>query len=104
VHNIECQRSNTALHEQVDYNASSSFAILWSLVHALLPDVIFDNFNDFIQSLGPDVRMDGNGALDSDATGKGTYHIKFGNLDFVFHGAELAPPCGVMAKNYCRQV
>lgn len=100
--NIERQKCNTKLHEKVNYNSSSSFAVLWSLAHSLLPDAIVNDFNAFMDTLGFNLRMDGNGTMGSDLQGKGSYHIVAGDYDFKFQGAELAPPCGVMAENYCR--
>ncbi|XP_006461603.1 hypothetical protein AGABI2DRAFT_70749 [Agaricus bisporus var. bisporus H97] len=104
VRNIERQKQNTSLHEQVDYDTSSSFAVLWSLARSLLPATIIEDFDKFIESLGPDIRMDGNGKMGVDASGKGAYHIKIKETDYEFHNSELAPPCGVVAENYCRYV
>ncbi|KAF7761772.1 hypothetical protein Agabi119p4_9764 [Agaricus bisporus var. burnettii] len=103
VRNIRKAKSDTEMHHRVDYDASSAFAVLWSLVRSLLPDdPILNDFQKFIGLLGSDVRMDGNHTMDADSEGRGTYHIQIGDKDFVFRNAELAPPCGVMAENYCR--
>ncbi|XP_006457687.1 hypothetical protein AGABI2DRAFT_45050, partial [Agaricus bisporus var. bisporus H97] len=87
-----------------NYDASSSFAILWSLARSLLPPAIIEDFNYFIQSLGPNLHMDGNGTMAANTPGKGLYHIDTGDFNFKFVGAELAPPCGVMTENYCRYI
>ncbi|KAF7770914.1 hypothetical protein Agabi119p4_6888 [Agaricus bisporus var. burnettii] len=104
VRNIERQKKNINFHQEVNYDASSSFAVLWSLVRALLPNVILHDFETFIANLGPDLRMDGNHTMDASLLGRGSYHIQMQDANFKFQNAELAPPCGVVAENYCRYI
>ena len=104
VRNIRTEKKNFVKHGDVNREASSAFAVLWGLARALLPDEILADTDAFLKKIGPELRMDGNKTMDVDAQGRGTYtiHIDKGKREFEFHGAELAPPTGVMAENYCR--
>jgi hypothetical protein len=64
-----------ALHEAVEYDASSSFAILWSLACALFPNTIIDDFAHFIETLAPNLQMDAKSLMVADLAGKGTCYI-----------------------------
>jgi hypothetical protein len=67
---------------------------------------IVDNFNEFLETTGPEFRMDGDNTMSATGDGRGTYGIRLGSgkREFEFNDAELAPPAGVMAENYCRLV
>lgn len=104
VRNIEREKKNVNFHQEVNYDASSSFAILWSLVRSLLPETIIRDFELFIETLGPDLRMDGDQTMGASSAGQGCYCIQIEDAEFKFYNSELAPPCGVVAKNYCRSV
>jgi hypothetical protein len=102
VKNIYRRKKSLEEHHKVDYDASSAFAVIWGLARTLLPDEIIGDFAEFIKTLGPELRMDGNKSMGVDHTGRGTYHIDIGAKDLEYHNAELSPPAGVMAENYCR--
>ncbi|KAF9440000.1 hypothetical protein P691DRAFT_689037, partial [Macrolepiota fuliginosa MF-IS2] len=101
VRNICLWKKNLAEHEAVNYDASLSFTVLWGLVWTLLPTEVLADFDNFIQWIGPDLCMDSNKTMEADTGGHGTYHINIGHKDLEYHQAELAPPVGVMAENYC---
>lgn len=103
VRNVIRQKKNLPLHEKINCEASSAFAILWGLLRTLMPDVIVDDFENFMEDIGPKYRMDGNGKMSNRGDGFGTYEIKFDkNKIFEFKDAQLAPPAGVVSENYCR--
>jgi hypothetical protein len=102
VRNIYQRKKSLDEHHKVDYDASSAFAVLWGLSHTLLPDEIIGDFAEFIKTLGPELRMDGNKSMGVDLAGRGRYHINIGTKDLEYHNAELSPPAGVVAENYCR--
>lgn len=101
VRNIRVRKKNHIEHQAVNRNASSAFAVLWSLARTLLPEEIINDYLDFIQTLGIH-QMDADGEMDPDCNGYGVYHVSVDGKVFEFHDAELAPPAGVMAENYCR--
>lgn len=68
VKNIAWQKKNLNKHQKIDYDASSAFAILWELVFTLLSDEMFNNFNEFIKSIGLELRVDGNNSMEADLT------------------------------------
>lgn len=106
VRNIRKEKSDVAKHEMINYEASSAFAVLWGLARSqLLPEIVAD-FDNFLEKIGPELRMDGDKTMGVDKSGRGKYKITLdeGEREFEFHNAELAPPTGVMAENYCRYV
>lgn len=84
VRNIERQKTNINFHQEVNYDASSSFTVLWSLVRALRPNVILRDFKTFIANLGPDLQMYGNHTMGASLAGCGSYHIQIQDTDFKF--------------------
>lgn len=94
------------MHESIDQEGSSAFAVLWNMMRTILPKEIIGDFESFLEKIDPKFRMDGNSTMPTTGTGLGTYTIKLGPGDskraFDFHDAQLAPPAGVMAQNYCR--
>lgn len=102
VKNVSSRKSEVGKHNAIDYRASSSFAALWQLSQALLPDEIIIDFASFLEQMGSDARMDGHGSMNLGTDGRGEFSIDIGSTSYTFHGAELAPPAGVMAANYCR--
>lgn len=106
VRNIRKNKSDFAMHETINYEASSAFAVLWGLARSQLDPEIIADFDTFLAKIGHDVRMDGDKTMGVDEFGHGKYKIKLdeGEREFEFHNVELAPPTGVMAENYCRCV
>lgn len=103
VRNIRKDKKNVARHQEININASSAFAIFWNLIRATLLDDIVDDFDAWLQEIGPKYRMDGDGEMGTGG-GRGKFHIKLGEEKpwYEFNNAHLAPPAGVMADNYCR--
>lgn len=101
VRNITKDKKNLEKHDQINIDASSAFAVLWGLLRTLLLPEIVNNFNEWLQKIGPKYRMDGNNTMGS-GDGRGNWGISLGRRRFEFNNAELAPPAGVMAENYCR--
>ncbi|EKM74235.1 hypothetical protein AGABI1DRAFT_48372 [Agaricus bisporus var. burnettii JB137-S8] len=106
VRNVRRQKTSIAQHCEMNYRASSAFAVLWSLSRTLLPEFVLDDLKEFMLEIGNGMRMDGNGMMKCDSKGRGQYMITIQGVDYVFSGAmaELAPPAGVVAENYCRYI
>lgn len=103
VRNIRKEKKNFAKHALINYEASSVYAVLWGLARSLLPEEIIADFDNFAEKIGLDLRMDGDKTMETDAKGRGTYTITLDeDTAFEYHHAQLAPPAGVMAENYCR--
>lgn len=90
-----------AEHKLTNYKCSSSFTVLWSLAQTILPGEVIGNFTDFIQQLDL-LHIDAAGSIDPDHDSQGHYSIDLDGQEFVYHDAELAPPCGVCTENYTR--
>jgi hypothetical protein len=86
----------------MDVNESSAFALVWNMIRSRLPDEILSDFDEFTTRTNIK-RMDADGLM-TDSAGQTFYSITAGGDNFVFHGAELAPPAGVFGKNYSRLV
>lgn len=72
-------------------------------MRTILPTKIIADFETFLETIGPEFRMDGNRSMPTKGDGRGNYIIDLdGDRAFEFHDAELAPPAGIMAENYCR--
>ncbi|KAK7054496.1 hypothetical protein VNI00_003694 [Paramarasmius palmivorus] len=80
------------------YEGSSAFALLWNLARGLLPPIITSDFDEFISSSGI-YRMDP-GAIGGGRSAEYTVPTEDGEI--TFKNAEMAPPCGVFARNYAR--
>ncbi len=106
VRNVVKEKKNLAKHELINYEASLSFAVLWALARTILPDEIITDFQTFLSEIGPRFRMDGNNTMATSAEGRGKFSINLesdnNNNEWEIHNAQLAPPTGVMAENYCR--
>ncbi|KAK7018074.1 hypothetical protein VNI00_018393 [Paramarasmius palmivorus] len=81
------------------YDTSAIFALLWNLAVTMMPDDVLADFEDFIGELGI-YRMDPSIYYNGEATRM--YTVRIGGVDIPLRDAELAPPCGVCAKNYAR--
>ncbi|XP_006463317.1 hypothetical protein AGABI2DRAFT_55728, partial [Agaricus bisporus var. bisporus H97] len=82
---------------------ASAFALFWNMVRTVAPVEVLNDFDNFLQSSGI-WRMDARGEIPyNHKTGQGNYTIELPDgLAFTFHGAELAPPAGICARNYAR--
>ncbi|KAF5380244.1 hypothetical protein D9757_008252 [Collybiopsis confluens] len=86
--------------KSIRYQAASVFALFWNLVRALGPVGAVQDMENFLEESGI-YRMD-TGALYEDC--KGAYTIEADGVPMRFADAHMAPPSGVMARNYCRVV
>lgn len=105
VRNITKDKKNLEKQEQINIDASSAFAVLWGLARTLLLPEIVNDFKHWLETIGSKYWMDGNGTMGT-GDGRGKWGIALGREGrrFEFTNAELAPPAGVMAENYCRCV
>jgi hypothetical protein len=85
---------------QLMYESSSVFALVWNILRNQLPDEVNGSFEQWLQGEEM-VRMDTMGSQD---VVKGTYTVKYGDETYEFHGVEMAPPSGVFGTNYTRFV
>ncbi|KAK7018687.1 hypothetical protein VNI00_018314 [Paramarasmius palmivorus] len=81
------------------YDTSAIFALLWNLAVTMMPDDVLADFEDFIGELGihcmdPSIHYHGEA--------NNMYTVRIRGADIPLRDAELAPPCGVCAKNYAR--
>lgn len=106
VRNIRRDKKNLPKHQQINADASSAFAVLWNLIRTLLLPEIVADFDEWLKTIGPKYRMDGDGMMETSGDGRGTFEIDLGKGKpwYEFNNAHLAPPAGVMAQNYCRYV
>ncbi|KAF5341339.1 hypothetical protein D9757_015476 [Collybiopsis confluens] len=86
--------------KSIRYQAALVFALFWNLVRALGPVGAVQDMENFLEESGI-YRMD-TGALYEDC--KGAYTIEADGVPMRFADAHMAPPSGVMARNYCRVV
>lgn len=87
---------------QQEYEISSIFALFWNIARNRLPGEILEDFDAFLSGI---CRMDSSSqAIQPDSPSQGKYTIKIAGQPFDFHTGELAPPAGILAKNYTRQV
>lgn len=104
VKNLKSPSVPQCIRDEENKVGSSAFALFWNMVRTVAPNEVLDDFDDFLHTLGIR-RMDGGGVMPHDIeTGRGDYTIEIPNFSFTFHGAELAPPGGVCARNYARYV
>ncbi len=96
VRNITATRLSQHEVDVLDAEASSLFALTWQMMRSLLPPEVVADFNNFVKGTGIP-RMDGNGQLAS-----GTYQVSMDGERFDFRDVELAPPGGVICRNYSR--
>ena len=98
--------SDEAAHD-MNYRASSAFALLWNLCLDILPDEVIGDFDDFFEKLNI-ARMSASEGAAKEFAGSeeppvsGAYTIRIGDFEFTFQDAELAPPSGVVGQNYAR--
>jgi hypothetical protein len=85
---------------QLRFEAASAFALLWNLCQALLPPEVIQDFRNFIDDSGI-YRMDPSAATGNPAQ---QYEVLTEEGPVLFRNAEMAPPCGVFARNYARLV
>ncbi|KAK7047955.1 hypothetical protein VNI00_006283 [Paramarasmius palmivorus] len=84
--------------EKLAYEASWAFALFWNLCKAVLPRPIIEDFETFIRESGI-YRMDPGTVGEGP---EGMYSIMTEEGWVTFRNVEMAPPCGVFAKNYAR--
>jgi hypothetical protein len=97
VQNVKSKTTNTF---DLDKRTSSAFAFFWNLCHAWLPkEIIADIDNWLTKTSAP--AMDATHQLHSH---EGSYDLIVDGIPFKFTDVCLAPPSGVMARNYARQV
>lgn len=94
---------STDKQDEEDIKGASAFALFWNMVRTIAPAEVVEDFENFLRTTGVR-RMDARGHIPLDSeTGRGTYQIDLpSGRSFTFHGAELAPPAGVCARNYAR--
>lgn len=104
VKNLRGSLSEDQCNEE-DVKGANSFALFWNMVRTIAPEEVVEDFENFLRTSGIS-RMDARGNLPHNPeTGRGDYRIDLPNgLSFTFHGAELAPPAGICARNYARCV
>jgi hypothetical protein len=86
--------------DDLNANVSAAFALFWNLRCFWLPPVVICNIDDFMEetnmcSMSPDI-----------CPGKieGKYMVTVDDIEFEFADARLAPPGGIVSKNYARWV
>ena len=84
--------------DELNYNTSAAFAFFWNLCRFWLPDIVIDDIDGFMRDtkIFPMVPNPQIGQLE------GKYTVMVDDVEFEFHDARLAPPAGVVAKNYAR--
>lgn len=102
VKNLKSKKLAPTELEKIEQDASAAYALFWNLTHAFAPPEVIEDFDNYLKNLGIK-RMDGGGTMKHDIeTGKGEYTISVPGYEFTFHGAQLAPPTGICAHNYCQ--
>jgi hypothetical protein len=87
-------------HDELNANVSAAFALFWNLCCFWLPPVVIHDIDDFMEGtnmcpMSPNI-----------CPGKieGKYMVTVDDIEFEFVDACLAPPGGVVSKNYVRWV
>ncbi|KAF9065567.1 hypothetical protein BDP27DRAFT_1157645, partial [Rhodocollybia butyracea] len=92
---------SSAQKEEVQYKATSAFALFWNLVKSLGPQEVVEDLEDFVKK--HDLYKMDTAVLRGGRTR--TYAVDVdGEVPLVFRNADLAPPSGVFARNYARYV
>ncbi|KAJ3552227.1 hypothetical protein NP233_g12930 [Leucocoprinus birnbaumii] len=104
VKNLKKKATPQAAQSKDNFDSASACALTWNMIRSTAPDEVLNDYDSFLHTLGI-CRMDGAGLIPHDIeTGKGDYTVEIPNFSFTFHGAELAPPAAVGARNYSRCV
>ncbi|KAJ3551362.1 hypothetical protein NP233_g13095 [Leucocoprinus birnbaumii] len=102
VKNLKSKRTSQTILDEAEKQGSSAFALFYNLFLSIAPSEVIDDFNDHLSRLG-NCRMDARGTMSCDpSTGEGNYTVDLPGYSFTFHGAQLAPPTSVCARNYAR--
>ncbi|KAK7019421.1 hypothetical protein VNI00_018076 [Paramarasmius palmivorus] len=99
VRNLLKKTAETEAHKLAREGASA-FALMWNMCRGILPAVVIEDIERFIETSGihrMDVGEDGSGPT-------GQYTVPIDGGWATFRNAAMAPPCGVFARNYARQV
>lgn len=107
VKNITCRNLSPSAVHDMNYRASSAFALLWNLCLDALPGEVLADFDEFFEKLNI-ARMNASEGAAKDFAGSeapaasGAYSIQIGDFEFTFKDVEMAPPSGVVGQNYSR--
>ncbi|KAF8326288.1 hypothetical protein F5887DRAFT_1084600 [Amanita rubescens] len=97
VRNITSKSTDTY---DLNKRTSSAFAFFWNLCRAWLPEEIITDIDAWLtRTQAP--AMDATRQFDSH---EGSYDLIVDGIPFQFTDVCLAPPCGVMARNYARAI
>ena len=98
VKNLLSRRFGAKQVHDLNYKTSSAFAAFWNMCQAWLPPEILQDIADFMEATNiPSME-----ATKQFAARTGTYSVVAKDIKFKFSDALLAPPVGVMARNYTR--
>ncbi|KAG6836575.1 hypothetical protein H0H93_006531 [Arthromyces matolae] len=98
--------------EKLESDAAGSvlFALAWQLMKSQIPQEVIDDFTDFVKDLR--IRRMDRGTQERNSKtlvdisraeeNHGTLRVAVGKEEFEFDNVELAPPSGVVGRNYSR--
>ena len=106
----------TVIHEShviddLDYEVSSVFALFWNMLKKKAPEVVIQDITKFLRDeqitqMNPcglnTLPPSSSSTASLPDSSWGIYTMKLGSHDAITVKADLAPPAGVFATNYCR--
>ncbi|KAF8310426.1 hypothetical protein F5887DRAFT_1081455 [Amanita rubescens] len=93
-------RSTKTDARDLDQRTCSAFAFFWNLCRGWLPPQIIVDIDRWITKSG----LPAMNATRQLGSHKGSYNLIVNGIPFTFSDVHLAPPAGVMARNYARAI
>jgi hypothetical protein len=84
------------IRDELNANISSGFAFFWNLCRYWLPSPVISDIDKFME----ETNMQPMNINVTAGQLNGKYNIIMDDIEFEFTDVQLAPPAGVVAKNY----